>query len=277
MLNSFIYNIYAIMDREPYEILTTILLFVPDNIWTSMTCKTFRNILQNAYKSKELTSVNDPYVLSRHHKKYGFRLYEIVQDDMRDIKNHKCLNFIGDTLFTNGEQGFIYEWQGILKLLFANCIYNNASRPQYFRQMFTQIEYHYGAKMHIVCEHILLATLTHNSFDVFLILMRDKKIQQIWGKIILKKRYLNESDINIIVKELDMLMENKVMDANEILKLVRISDNNFKLRYEIMEYLLAKIPICEEEPIIICKEEPRILRKAKKPQSSFFSLLFGHK
>lgn len=260
------------MDKQPYEILAIIMGFVDDNIRTSMTCHLFRDVLQKMYKSKQLMNVNDPYVLSRHHKKYGFRVYDIIKKDMDKITNHKCLNFIGDILFANGEQGFVYEWGSIYILLFQNCITNNASRPTYFPKMLTQIKHHLY-RLDTVYERIILVTLASKSFDVFVILMQDLGARQIWGTFIFRQRYLNESDINVIIKEMDILMENKVMSANEILNFVRLHANDLKLRYEIMEYLFTKATY--EEPIIIYKDDDKPIKKPHKP--SFLSSLFGYK
>jgi hypothetical protein len=82
------------MDHLPYELINHILYFVPDKIYTSMTCKLFLKMIHKMYESKQITNHNDPYVLSKYCNSMYCQFYDIAVNQIAKIVNHKSLDYL---------------------------------------------------------------------------------------------------------------------------------------------------------------------------------------
>ena len=223
------------MHNLPYEMMAHIFVFVEDNIYVSMVCKTFRGILQKMYVSKQLSNVNDPYVLSKIHKEPEF----ILEDNIPKITNKKSLDYIATFICESYFQGDIQ-----ILLLKQNCISNNLSTRQPIHQV---IKFMAGHSFHYykTINEILNIAFKFKRWSFLEILMSFNSIRIKWI-VSVHHRYDNENDIDIIIDEMDYLNDNKIMSYGNMYESMDHYYLEFKFAEDMKEYLRAYL----EEDII---------------------------
>jgi hypothetical protein len=209
----------------PHDIIPLILYHIPDKTPASMTCKLFRKMLLDMLDKKQLSDINDSYYISH----LGITTFHFL---IEHIHNPNCLNAI-IYKFINDRVGYRMPKYKLLK---QNCKLNNISKPKYINFLVNEIERinYYGDK-NIV--DILDVAFINKSFDILMMIMISNKIKAHWANSIYK-RYKNETQIDIIIEEINMLIKNNIMSYAEMYNDMYLMDKNKIFLYDdVMKYL----------------------------------------
>jgi hypothetical protein len=221
----------------PCEIIIHIFNYIPDKINTSITCKLWRNTLNNL----QLSDHNDPYFLKTH---YNRKKLIGIKKHMRSITNSNCLNYIFYTLFgamyfTNRKS--IYIPDRITKkltvpLLLQYCVINKINYCHIKVLMDEMFSYPFSSynDKHVI-EELINTTLNYKSYDILVILALDRTLKsQLFVHIIEHFKY---ESIDNIFNELDMLINNHIVSPVDFYISVNSLPADFSHKYEIKSFL----------------------------------------
>jgi hypothetical protein len=148
---------YYKMHHLPNETLCYIFKFVKDRIPVSRTCKKWNVVLDNMYKQKLLSDINDPYYFKKYLDEVGLLN---IKNNIANINEHKCLNYISEKLYnTNVHIPIKFGYD----LMIKNCQVNNVSKPKWLYCLYRNFVYA-PSKIIDIC-------LKYKAYDMLVILM----------------------------------------------------------------------------------------------------------
>jgi len=226
----------------PSEMWTHILSYVKDKIYVEMVCKTFQYLLKKMHMTKKLTieNINDPYILKVNTEEFKINY-------IQKIHNHDCLNLLTYQVYCTNDYEILKQY--IFIFLRQNCIKNNISRPDYIHKLINLLNVHYTEQKTI--KNILIQTLKSKSYDILMLFLEYTKARELYPLAMIEC-YENEMNIDVITKEIDLLVERKVMTYMEIYHGLNSSRHFIFLRYELFGYLDKKHGI--KNAIVVTKE-----------------------
>lgn len=193
----------------PYEMIMHIFGFVEDKIGLSMVCKLFDSLLLKMYTSKQLSNINDSYYL-----KYMDNIDEaFIQNNIKNIHNHNCLNLIMYNLYLYGK---IYYNTRVV-ILYQNCMTNNISKPKYISKLSKSIPTFIGCFLNSY--DMLDICIKNKSYGILKILLRKNNgMRSNFMYNILK---FNDDD-NKVVDLITCLVENDVITYECVLNKINL-------------------------------------------------------
>lgn len=213
------------MDQLPNEMICHIFKFVKDMIPVSRTCKKWDILLDDMYKQKLLSDINDPYYFKKYLDDVGL---SNTENDIANISEHKCLNYICEKLYNIN--GYVPVKFGN-DLMIKNCQVNNVSKPKNIYSLYRDFVYQQS--------EIIDACLKYKAYDMLVILMFQDNTFATKFKAQYILHYYYETNIDVIICDLEIIMSKNILTITQIYKLI-YSDNIF-LRNSILAYLEAKI------------------------------------
>jgi hypothetical protein len=163
-----------------------------------MTCKRFGVYLEQMFKGKQLSDLNDPYYLMKHFENNEY----VCMNQLDSIYNHNSLNFL------SYNRKVIYECP--LSALRQNCIVNNISRPSYLYKLFEIVMQRFPHEM----SYILDILFDNKFYDIIKILSNHEHFLHYWiVSFIYKNKTFDEIKREIIILiDLDIATPEKIYE-----------------------------------------------------------------
>lgn len=252
------------MHQLPYEMIMHIIGFVPDKVNVSMTCKLFCKLCNDLYDICDTIKFNDPYDIN---KFYNRKNILMNREDLKNIDNHNSLNCMFYKLyFKNGKYNRnMYDDDELLndklqntedymeqiairakfvyRLLYSCCNTNNILKPIYINKLTNDIHPHYYKPVNMgdEKENLLNVAFKNKSYDIAMFLLLDTKIKGYWSNSLIT-RYKNETNINIIINEINMIVDHHVMTLLDIYENIYSIAKDMLLLYDdLLKYLQNSI------------------------------------
>jgi hypothetical protein len=213
---------YYKMHHLPNETVCHIFKFVKDRIPVSRTCKKWVILLDDMYKQKLLSDRNDPYYF----KKYldEVRLLNI-KNNIADITNHNCLNYICDKM--RGDDVMLYNYGS--HLLIKNCQVNNVSRPKYIQWLYGKCS-GFGLRN----QEIINTCLKYKAYDILVIFSYMYSFPELFGRY-----YRRETNIDTVICDFEIIISKNILTINQIYR--EIFKSEILLKTQLLTYLKSKI------------------------------------
>jgi hypothetical protein len=213
------------MHHLPNETVCHIFKFVKDRIPVSRTCKKWDILLNDMYKQKLLSDINDPYYFKKYFDEVGLLKTE---NDTANISEHKCLNYICEKLYNINVYVPVKFGND---LIIKNCQVNNVSKPKWIYRLYRNYVYD--------LPKIIDTCLKYKAYDMLVILIFHDNTFAMKFKEQYILHYYYETNIDVIICDLEIIMSKNILTITQIYKLICVS--NIFLRKPILAYLEAKI------------------------------------
>lgn len=209
------------MHHLPDEMVCHIFKFSKDRVGTSRACKKWNCLLNDMYKQNLISDLCDPYYFKKYFDKVGLLQ---IKDDITYINNHNCLNYICDKMFN---ANIIATTQLGCDLIIKNCQVNNVSNPKYI---------HFLCNNYGILAKIIDACLKYKAYDMLVI------VECIYPKFFASQfifHYYYETNIDIPIRELEIIMDRNILTINQIYK--NIFNSNIFLKKQLLTHLESKM------------------------------------
>jgi hypothetical protein len=226
----FIYN-YSIstMDYLVDETITNILGFVPDRIYSSMTCKRWTILLTNMYNQNRITNINDPYYLKTFHKTNGVISVGDIQQQIKSIDNPKCLHYLYNSFGTRNDT--IMTVRICYSLLLRNCKLNNVCNPDDILNIMNKVVI-YNENIQKIYHMIF----KKKSYDILvLISTKNAMMEYYWLSY-----HLRTKNLNVLIEDIEIFVDKGITGLMYMRYVVNISTGH-PLRTELLMYLEIQI------------------------------------
>jgi hypothetical protein len=172
----------------------------------------------------QLSDYNDPYYLK---KQYDITNVFGIENHIESINNNNSLNYILFLLKAFRETKILQSPKYYLeyhekfknlnkKMLIKCCMINNISNPEYIKSLLHAVcifSINTG-DFRIIITKALIVSLQNKSYDIIPLLFTYRTIM-FWDDII-RERYKNETNVNLIEQELKFLLEKNILDESEM-------------------------------------------------------------
>jgi hypothetical protein len=168
------------MDTLPIEMLITILEFVPDKMYISMTNKLFRKLCEDIYDKSIMVNNEDAYDVSKYYN--GDNIYNVL--DLIDvIDNCNCLNWWASKILiaVTGKESDILSVTS--ELVFRYIRLNKVNI--YFGRLLKKLNVQPWAMDYYT--EVIDTAFECKAYDAAKILLSHKNIKQCWGQSVFNR------------------------------------------------------------------------------------------